>query len=232
MATSAQVDANRQNAQQSTGPQTAEGKRAASQNALKHGLRSPSPVARGEDPANWIAFAMEVVAECDPVGVAQRLLAERIAFLQWKLLRVPEIEVMMMDATCNQLRERSKRKGFQAPLHPSAGLLIAYDLDTMVKLQAYEMRLQRALETARREFRQLKQAAAEAAERNKGEQSANPPKTPATPAIAPSPSTVASAPNPLPELQLQPNWVRSSGTPEAPPATDIRPPDQPPGGVA
>ncbi len=38
MATEAQTNANRANSQKSTGPRTAEGKAAVSQNAVKHGL--------------------------------------------------------------------------------------------------------------------------------------------------------------------------------------------------
>ena len=68
MATSAQIDANCRNAQSSTGPRTDAGKATASQNAYKHGLRSASPVARGEDPAAWLAFAADVIAEYDPVA--------------------------------------------------------------------------------------------------------------------------------------------------------------------
>jgi len=40
MATQAQIEANRRNAQKSTGPRTAEGKITAGQNALRHGLCS------------------------------------------------------------------------------------------------------------------------------------------------------------------------------------------------
>jgi hypothetical protein len=216
MATSAQIDANRQNAEHSTGPQSPERKQAASQNAFKHGLRSASPVARGEDPAAWLAFAQEIIAECNPVGIAQRLLAERIAFLQWKLLRVPEIEVMQMNGVRNQLRDRGRRQAVDVPLYPPAGMLIAADLDTMVKLQAYEMRLQRALESAQRELRQLKQAA-EAGERKRAEEIPPPSAKPAT-AIAPAPvATAVPESNPLPQPELQPNWVRSAGSTTTPP---------------
>ena len=46
----AQLKANRENAQKSTGPKTDEGKKAASKNALKHGLRSRSfTLIHGED---------------------------------------------------------------------------------------------------------------------------------------------------------------------------------------
>src|SRR5687767_14675627 len=97
MATERRVDANRQNAQHSTGPRTDEGKAAAKQNAYRHGLRSASPVGPGEDPAAYEAFALEVIAELEPVGISQQLQAERVAQLQWKLQRLPAIEAQMLE---------------------------------------------------------------------------------------------------------------------------------------
>jgi hypothetical protein len=48
MATEAQIEANRANAQKSTGPRTPEGKETAAPNALKHGLFARETVIRGE----------------------------------------------------------------------------------------------------------------------------------------------------------------------------------------
>src|SRR5258707_261267 len=51
MSTLKQIEANRLNAQHSTGPRTTEGKSASRLNALKHGLFAADPVIPGEDPA-------------------------------------------------------------------------------------------------------------------------------------------------------------------------------------
>ncbi len=53
MSTEAQINANRQNAQKSTGPRTAEGKAVVSQNAVKHGLFAAEAVIRIENPADY-----------------------------------------------------------------------------------------------------------------------------------------------------------------------------------
>ena len=47
MASEAQIQANRANAQKSTGPRTAEGKATVAQNAVKHGLRAEQMVIKG-----------------------------------------------------------------------------------------------------------------------------------------------------------------------------------------
>jgi hypothetical protein len=54
MSTKAQINANRQNAQKSTGPQTAQDKAVVSQNALKHGLFTDS-VIKGENQVDYEA---------------------------------------------------------------------------------------------------------------------------------------------------------------------------------
>jgi len=51
MPTQNQIQANRRNAQHSTGPRTAEGKAASSMNALKSGIDARSSVIPGEDAA-------------------------------------------------------------------------------------------------------------------------------------------------------------------------------------
>jgi hypothetical protein len=234
MSTEAQVHANRANAQLSTGPRTGDGKAASSQNAYRHGLRSANPIAPGEDPSVWQAFALEVLAELDPAGMAQRLLAERIALLQWKLLRIPAIEATQMAGTRHALRENAARRGQQVPLHPPAAMLVAIDLDAMIKLQTYEMRLQRALAQARREYQQLKRDAEAARKQKDAEQAAPPRKPPAPPAdsrpdVAFSPSTDHA--NPHLGQQLRENWVHSADPPapdsrDAAPTSTTAPPTQ------
>jgi len=53
MSTKVQINANQQNAQKSTGPQTDEGKAVVSQNAVKHGLFAAETVITVEDPADY-----------------------------------------------------------------------------------------------------------------------------------------------------------------------------------
>jgi hypothetical protein len=57
MSSPAQILANRANAQESTGPRSAEGKAASRFNALKHGLDARSIVLPGEDPEEYAALA-------------------------------------------------------------------------------------------------------------------------------------------------------------------------------
>jgi len=86
MATTAQILANRNNSQKSTGPKTDEGKTAVSQNAVKHGLFAES-VIQGENEADYEAFHDQFLAELYPVGMVESMLAERFVSLSWRLKR-------------------------------------------------------------------------------------------------------------------------------------------------
>jgi hypothetical protein len=59
MATLQQIEVNRLNTQESTGPLSAEGKAAVRFNALKTGIDAQSQVIPGEDPAALAALAAE-----------------------------------------------------------------------------------------------------------------------------------------------------------------------------
>ncbi|MFC1793907.1 hypothetical protein ACFL3Q_10005, partial [Planctomycetota bacterium] len=71
MSTTAQIIANRNNSQKSTGPQTVEGKAVVSQNAVKHGLFAAEAVIKGENPAVYEAYHDQFLAEWKPVGMTE-----------------------------------------------------------------------------------------------------------------------------------------------------------------
>ena len=96
MSSKEQINANRQNAQKSTGPRTDEGKVAVSQNAVKHGLFAES-VIKGENPADYEVFHTKMLAELAPVGLVEAVLADRIASLWWRLKRAERMQNQAID---------------------------------------------------------------------------------------------------------------------------------------
>jgi hypothetical protein len=98
MATEAQVQANRSNAQKSTGPRTVEGKAAVSQNAVKHGFSGRLDVIRGEEQAEFDLFREQMLGEWAPAGVMEVMLAERIVSLWWRLKRAERMESEAFEA--------------------------------------------------------------------------------------------------------------------------------------
>jgi len=102
MASEARILANRLNAQKSTGPRTAEGKAAVSQNAVKHGLTARSVVVSGEDPGQFEFYRERMLDELDPVGEVEFSLAERIVGLSWRLRRAEKLQAAAFDSLCAQ----------------------------------------------------------------------------------------------------------------------------------
>ncbi len=98
MATEAKILANRRNAQKSTGPSSCKGKMVISQNSLKHGLTARQDVIFTESQADFELYRERMLAELDPLGSMESMLAERIVSLSWRLKRVILIQNQTIDA--------------------------------------------------------------------------------------------------------------------------------------
>jgi len=160
-------EANRLNAQKSTGPITDEGKARASQNAVKHGLTASSPVLLDEDPAEFEAFAAELRADLRPRTAMQRVLVERIIFVSWKLRRIPAIEV----ATAESARD-THGSFYRVPADQiTAAHVLSHEgyNPGLARLQMYEMRLERSLHASLRQLEKLKKMQEEENEPNETE---------------------------------------------------------------
>jgi hypothetical protein len=87
-----QIEANRRNAQLSTGPATGEGKEKSRQNAVRHGLTAETVIDALEDAADYAAFEMAITADYDAQSAVERELVLRLASLLWRLRRATAIE--------------------------------------------------------------------------------------------------------------------------------------------
>jgi hypothetical protein len=97
MATTKQIEANRKNAKKSTGPKSAAGKAVVSSNALKHGLLAKAALLPGDDEEAFTRLADDLLAELQPVGTHECLLAEEIVNLWWRLQRAARVEAGLFD---------------------------------------------------------------------------------------------------------------------------------------
>jgi len=93
MATQKQIEANRLNAQRSTGPRTPEGKAAVRLNALRHGLRARTVVLPGEDRQEFERLCDVLEGEWQPRTATELFYLEQMAVSQWKLTRMEVGEV-------------------------------------------------------------------------------------------------------------------------------------------
>jgi hypothetical protein len=88
----AQLNANRANAQHSTGATSPAGKARSSMNALKHGLTSKTVVLPGEDKADYEARLETLIAAYQPATEDELLLVKSILDCEWRLDRITQIE--------------------------------------------------------------------------------------------------------------------------------------------
>ncbi len=93
-----QVEANRRNALNSTGPITPEGKERSRCNAVRHGLTAETVIGSLEDAEDYQAFEAAVIADYDAETPVQRELVLRLASILWRLRRSTAIESALFEA--------------------------------------------------------------------------------------------------------------------------------------
>ena len=96
MATQKQIDANRRNAQKSTGPKTPEGKTAVRLNSLQHGLRANTIILPGESREEYDQLHAEMESEWRPQSATARFYLDQMVIAQWKLRRLEVAEAHLL----------------------------------------------------------------------------------------------------------------------------------------
>jgi hypothetical protein len=99
MSTQAQVTANQANAQHSTGPKTAEGKSASSQNNLRHGFTGQFRLLASEDPRAYEHLRHHFQAEHKPTTFTEEILVEKMAQHHWLSQRALELQNITIETT-------------------------------------------------------------------------------------------------------------------------------------
>jgi hypothetical protein len=105
MATPAQIQANRLNAQRSTGPRTGAGRDASRFNAHKHGIDAKSLTIPGEDPAELEALALDYHRRFRPDGPMETFFVETLVKSDWDRRRYARIEAQYLRVQFAALEE-------------------------------------------------------------------------------------------------------------------------------
>jgi len=92
MSTPAQINANIQNAQSSTGPRTEAGKTACSKNAVTHALFTSADFIRPGEESIYAAFREDFLHELAPEGLLEHTLVDEIRRATWRLRRCGQVE--------------------------------------------------------------------------------------------------------------------------------------------
>ena len=93
MSTAAQAAASRINGALSHGPTSEEGKATSSLNALKTGLTGRTVLLPSEDAALYEAHLNQFRDRFQPVGDQELALVQSLADTEWRLARIPSLEM-------------------------------------------------------------------------------------------------------------------------------------------
>jgi hypothetical protein len=165
MSTEAQIKANRQNALKSTGPKSKQGKETVSQNAVKHGLCANKNVIRSESQDEFNEFKENMIADLEPAGAMEAMLAERIVSLSWRLKRAEFFQNMVIDAlidyemaVCRNNLSNAREQAMKGNFELLMGHVINRDFAnsrTLDLLLSYERRIESSLYKTTAEFRKM-----------------------------------------------------------------------------
>jgi hypothetical protein len=98
-----QIEANRRNASQSTGPKTEAGKQVSRRNALRHGLTAETVIGALEDTEDYQAFEAAIIADYEAQSAVERELVLRLASLLWRLRRATTMETGLFEIQAGHL---------------------------------------------------------------------------------------------------------------------------------
>jgi len=151
-----QMEANRRNAQQSTGPRTETGKKTSSLNALRHGLTSRIVVLPTEDLAAYQAFSDEFLAGLAPETFPERQCAQTIIDTQWRLNRVRSLEEGML--ALGHYGPEGQIDAGHPEIHAAltAAAVFREHSQAFVNLSMHEQRLYRILTAASKSLEDMK----------------------------------------------------------------------------
>jgi hypothetical protein len=231
MATEKQIQANRNNAKQSTGPRTEQGKSRASQNALKHGLLARDTVIVGEDPAGYEAQLAALEADIQPQGTLEHELVRQIADAQWRMQRLARLEAAYLNAGLDNERQIDAGPHSKPRRHYSDEenrLMLGYSLmvgstSTLSQLARYDAHLSRRFERAIQQIAKLREAREKRAQTSAASARRTPaasvePTAPALHNAVQTPASEFCETNPIPSNQNEINKIAPANSPDPHPA--------------
>ena len=209
MATIRQIEANRRNAQASTGPRTESGKAVSRMNALKSGIDAQSLVITGEEPSDLTALTAEYYDRFQPQFPEERCLVDSLVSADWLLRRLRKAEAQLWD----EEMDAAERYSPENPL----GYVASARADNFSRLQRRLDSTDRSYHRSLDKLRKLQSSrpAPQPIELSEGTNPISPiseapsPAAPAPPApipVAIAPSRIQSKATPSPQPPMP--WVR------------------------
>ena len=216
MSTLRQIDANRRNAQKSTGPTSVTGKAVSSMNAVKTGIHAKSLILPTEKLADLEELIEEYYRHHQPASPEARLLVDDLITCEWTLRRLGAAET--------QAWKYQEQESWTGPEKYPLGKSATVHPNTFSKLQYRLDATRRAIHRALQALKQLQ------AEAGAGVPSRSDPIPPGHPLCQPGPPSLSPSPqSPSPRIGFVPSPPVPA--PPQPPSPDPHPyPQTPPNG--
>jgi hypothetical protein len=152
MSTNKQIDANRENAQKSTGPSSADGLKRSSLNSTTHGFTGQTLVLSAAEQAPYEAFVQQMRQEFNPCTAESRELLQNYTDLRWSIQQITVQQnniLAIMNVITQHHIDTDDLAGMDAALEPHTRRLKI--------LGTYEQRRRRAAKETLTEFNKVEQ---------------------------------------------------------------------------
>jgi hypothetical protein len=156
-----QLAANRANAQLSTGPRSEEGKRTSSLNGITTGLTGVTVLLPSDDAALYQRLIRRFLADHKPVGERECELVQSLANAQWRMNRIPGLEMALFSLGRIQFAEQYAAYDDQTAAALSDAQTIVFFQKQLRNLGTQEGRLRRQYQNDLAELRELQVVRAE-----------------------------------------------------------------------
>jgi hypothetical protein len=154
-----QLEANRANAQKSTGPRTADGKKRSSLNATRHGFTGQTVVLPEEDLVAFNTFTKGIVESFTPVAATEIQLAQSYAGYQWRINRLAAVETTMF--TLGLMEDNAENLNIEHPqIHIAASYAKTFRSQAAEfgRLAMYNQRLENSASKVLKQLKELQTA--------------------------------------------------------------------------
>lgn len=158
MPTQKQLDANRRNALQSTGPKTPEGRAAVRLNGVKHGLTAATLVLQGESESDFNSLVASFEAEHRPASPTEEQLVRQLAVSTWRLQRLYHMEAGCLALGLLDHRDSLEEDYSELEFGDKLAYVAqrdAHSADLLARFSRYEIRLERSFFRALKELQRL-----------------------------------------------------------------------------
>ena len=141
-----QLEANRRNAQRSTGPKTEEGKKVSALNGRRHNLTGQVTAMTDADRIMHDAFSASIVESLAPEGAMETQLAQRIATDSWRLNRISAVEDNLFALGHNAKSDDTETEDLEIHAALTAAKVFKDESKELQLLTLYEQRINRNLQ--------------------------------------------------------------------------------------